>query len=458
MWRLPCGHGGHGSLAFGPRGSLGILTFAQSEGLKFSETLPGGSWLCRQSLASRKFWRDPFPGVGTSAQNGSQKNARVRTPGRRKEARWPAGFWAAPWGAARPLGPFPRGGRPGRPCHCLQLCPVPRTHRNCMATTPHRSSLHLSLSPCGSRWGAGVRPSLWGAEGGEGPGLRGRGMGGGGTDRLVTILPESLPASCRPRPVPGPSLRLDLISQRPLPQTGRPSGPPSFAGHWEFKEPPQLGLGVERGAEGAPDFPGGRIESRLGRHLSPPKPPPPGDAYALPGPPVQRQGNQGAGGEESCCFAEMCSPCTLSPPSSLPPAAPPCPSARVCVSLPGLMTCRSQALPEQASTNLGLEAIIRKALMGKYDQWEEPPLGANAFNALNASAGLPAAMPITAADGRSEHALTSPGLQASRSARPVCPPPSPPAPPPPVSLILCLRFRSPTPPSASELLTTSVRV
>ncbi|XP_057602308.1 nuclear receptor corepressor 2 isoform X8 [Hippopotamus amphibius kiboko] len=75
----------------------------------------------------------------------------------------------------------------------------------------------------------------------------------------------------------------------------------------------------------------------------------------------------------------------------------------------GLMTCRSQAVQEHASTNMGLEAIIRKALMGKYDQWEDHPLSANAFNPLNASASLPAAMPVTAADGRSEHALTSPG-------------------------------------------------
>ncbi|XP_058137221.1 nuclear receptor corepressor 2 isoform X4 [Dasypus novemcinctus] len=76
----------------------------------------------------------------------------------------------------------------------------------------------------------------------------------------------------------------------------------------------------------------------------------------------------------------------------------------------GLLTCRSQAVQEHASTTMGLEAIIRKALMGKYDQWEEhTPLGATAFNPLNASASLPAALPITAADGRNDHPLTSPG-------------------------------------------------
>uniref|UniRef100_G3TPP4 Nuclear receptor corepressor 2 n=1 Tax=Loxodonta africana TaxID=9785 RepID=G3TPP4_LOXAF len=82
---------------------------------------------------------------------------------------------------------------------------------------------------------------------------------------------------------------------------------------------------------------------------------------------------------------------------------------RACLG-PGLMTCRSQAVQEHASTNMGLEAIIRKALMGKYEQWEDhPPLSANAFNPLTASASLPAALPITTADGRSDHSLASPG-------------------------------------------------
>ncbi|KAM9329222.1 nuclear receptor corepressor 2 [Gastrophryne carolinensis] len=76
----------------------------------------------------------------------------------------------------------------------------------------------------------------------------------------------------------------------------------------------------------------------------------------------------------------------------------------------GPISCRTQSMPESSDNNIGLEAIIRKALMGKYEQWEErSALSTNAFNPLNANASLPSAIPITSADGRNDIMRSLPG-------------------------------------------------
>lgn len=65
--------------------------------------------------------------------------------------------------------------------------------------------------------------------------------------------------------------------------------------------------------------------------------------------------------------------------------------------LPGPVSVRSHPPPETPGNSIGLEAIIRKALMGKYDDQSEERSPSNAANSMVSSMS---AGPVT--DGRAE--------------------------------------------------------
>lgn len=162
-----------------------------------------------------------------------RKHERVRKPGeQKKRSNWldfAVGVWKAPRGQPS-IGPLWAGvaGR-ARPGHCLQLCPDPRTHRNCMAATlPHRPSLHLSLLVApwvGRRRGRRVRPQLWGGGGQAG----GWGLPGGGSQRTVwSPSPRPSPQPWEPKkdsPMPSAARRLGLVSPQPFPLNKGTSDP-----------------------------------------------------------------------------------------------------------------------------------------------------------------------------------------------------------------------------------------
>ncbi|RXN23925.1 nuclear receptor corepressor 2-like protein [Labeo rohita] len=65
----------------------------------------------------------------------------------------------------------------------------------------------------------------------------------------------------------------------------------------------------------------------------------------------------------------------------------------------GPVSVRSHPAPEASGNTIGLEAIIRKALMGKYDEQMDDRSPSNSVNSMS----VPAAVgPPASVDGRSE--------------------------------------------------------
>lgn len=74
----------------------------------------------------------------------------------------------------------------------------------------------------------------------------------------------------------------------------------------------------------------------------------------------------------------------------------------------GPVSVRSHPPPEASGNTIGLEAIIRKALMGKYDEQMDERSPSNSVNSM-AAGGAAAVVPPASADGRSEDPYSLPG-------------------------------------------------
>lgn len=176
---------------------------------------------CPKEVHSPEFAKSPWDGSqGNTRGSGNLVNRKSGVTG--LTSQWVSGRIC---GGHLSIGPLWAGvSRRAGLGHCLQLCPDPRTHRNCMAVTlPHRPSLHLFLLMAPGQ-GEGV-----GGELGPAAGVRGAPRWGRPEDCLVTFPPSLSPAYPRSQgrtpPTRSTTLRLDLVSPQPFPLNKGTSDP-----------------------------------------------------------------------------------------------------------------------------------------------------------------------------------------------------------------------------------------